>query len=140
MNDNDDRAVENPGPATYAENTGARLARLESRVTVVEVDVAVIRSSFATREDLHNVHRELLGSIQRLELLVREQHTVILDAIHKQREETLNAIHKQREETLQVVHEQRADMLKFMVMQAWRLYAFGAALVGATYFIARNVA
>ena len=172
MNGNDNHPVEKPVREPYDESTMTRLARMESRVSVVEVDVATIRSSFATKDDLHAVQMLLLDAIkqqgyelrliidtrtdalaeriQGLEILLREQRAELLDIIHRQHTDLLDVIHAQRTDLLDVIHnqrteivaafnEQRADTLKYMVSQAWRLYAFAAVLLGAVYFIARTI-
>lgn len=190
MNGDDKHPIEKTAGESYDEQAVTRLTRMESRISVVEVEVATIRSSFASKEDLHALQLALLGAIRQqgldmrertdaivkrihqLELMLQEQRTEfmgaikqqrteLLDIIHRQREELIDLIKKQREESLELINrqrldtqsliasqrqeivdafnEQRADTLKYMASQAWRMYAFAAALLGAVYFIARNI-
>lgn len=150
MNGNDNHPVAKQVGESYDENAVSRLTRMESRISAVEVDVATIKSSFATKDDLHAMQMALLDAIkqQGLELranfdarsdglLTRIQNLELL--IQQQRTELLGLIQQQRIDTERFVHAQQTEMLKHLAGQAWRMYSFAAVLLGAVYFIARTI-
>jgi BMFP domain-containing protein YqiC len=63
LTDNGESSIANQARADYAGKMEARLDRLEGRLTAIEADVAVIRSNYATKEDLAKLRDELRGEI-----------------------------------------------------------------------------
>lgn len=119
---------------------------MESRISAVEVDVATIKSSFATKDDLHAMQMALLDAIKQQGLESRAASDALGTRIQKlelliqqQRTDMIGLIQQQRIDTERFVHAQQTEMLKHLAGQAWRMYSFAAVLLGAVYFIARTI-
>lgn len=112
-------AIDSPPHAENGERppTEVRLMALEARLTAVQVDLAVIRVSFATKDD-----------IQRVLALLYEHKLEFQTALAKQREDFNAALAKQRE-----------DLHKSLMSHMWKLYGFASLMLGGVYFIARYV-
>jgi hypothetical protein len=63
LTDSGESGIANQARADYAGKMEARLDRMEGRLTAIEADVAVIRSNYATKEDLAKLREELRGEI-----------------------------------------------------------------------------
>jgi hypothetical protein len=91
-----------------------RLEKVEQRLTALERDVAIIRSNYVTKEDLH---RELAGL-----------HDRIVGSMQGE---------------FASVHAEIANLYRVINSQTWKLVTFvcgfGTALVTATFFIATHV-
>lgn len=63
LTDNGESSIANQARADYAGKMEARLDRLEGRLTAIEADVAVIRSNYATKENLAELRTEFHKAI-----------------------------------------------------------------------------
>lgn len=123
-------AIDSPPHAENGERppTEVRLMALEARLTAVQVDLAVIRVSFATKDD-----------IQRVLALLYEHKLEFHAALAKQREDFHAALAKQREDFNAALAQQREDLHKSLMSHMWKLYGFASLMLGGVYFIARYV-
>ena len=101
--------------------------------------MAVIRTSFATKEDVASLRNEIHVSTERIIGLLHEQKLEFHTALAKQREEFFAALAKQREEFKDALVEQRIELYKMHSAHMWRLYGFASLLMTGVYFIARYV-
>ena len=160
--------IENAGRNAYDGRTDGRFAAMETRIAAVEVDLAVIRSSFATKDDvqrimaiLHEHSLELarqrtdfhagLGQLrEEFHIALAKQREEFNAALVKQREEFTAALAKQKEEFTAALANQReyfnaalatqqVELHKAMMGHIWKLYGSASLLIGAVYFIARFV-
>lgn len=158
---NENEAIDNGRSSAYDGRAEVRLAVVEKRVSAVEVDVAVIRSSFATKEDMELLRKEIHALSERMVSGFAEQKLEFNLALAKQREEFNSALAKQSEEFRialatqreeiygalakqsaefhAALGEQRIDLYKMHTAHIWRLYGFASLLMTGVYFIARYV-
>lgn len=147
---NENEAIDNGPRSAYDGPAEVRLAIVEKRVSAVEVDVAVIRSSFATKEDVQSLRNEIYVLTERMvsgfadqklefNMALAKQREDFHAALAKQREEFLTALADQREEFRAALNEQRIDLYKMHTAHIWRLYGFASLLMTGVYFIARYV-
>lgn len=158
---NEENPIENAPRGAYDGRVEVRLAVVEKRVSAVEVDVAVIRNSFATKEDVQSLRNEIHASTERIIGLLHEQKlefTTALakqredffaalavqreefkDALAAQREEFKDALAAQREEFKDALVEQRIKLYDMQMSHIWKLYGFASLLMTGVYFIARYV-
>ena len=125
---NEENPIENTPRGAYDGRVEVRLAVVEKRVSAVEVDVAVIRTSFATKEDVASLRSEIHASTER-----------IMGLLHEQKLEFNMALAKQREEFKEALVEQRIELYKMHSSHMWKLYGFAPLLMTGVYFIARYV-
>jgi hypothetical protein len=125
---NEENPIENTPRGAYDGRVEVRLAVVEKRVSAVEVDVAVIRTSFATKEDVASLRSEIHASTER-----------IMGLLHEQKLEFNIALAKQREEFKDALVEQRIELYKMHSSHMWKLYGFASLLMTGVYFIARYV-
>ncbi|USX12020.1 hypothetical protein NHH88_20230 [Oxalobacteraceae bacterium OTU3CAMAD1] len=125
---NDENPIENASRGAYDGRVEVRLAVVEKRMSAVEVDVAVIRTSFATKEDVASLRNEIHASTER-----------IMGLLHEQKLEFNIALAKQREEFKDALVEQRIELYKMHASYMWKLYGFATLLMTGVYFIARYV-
>jgi hypothetical protein len=98
-----------------------RLEKVEQRLTALERDVAVIRSNYVTKDDLHRemaaLHDRIIRSMQVEFVSMRGQ--------------------------FESMHGEIANLYRVFNSQTWKLVTFvcgfGTALVAATFFIATQV-
>ncbi|USX24561.1 hypothetical protein NHH73_18280 [Oxalobacteraceae bacterium OTU3CINTB1] len=131
------------------------------RMSAVEVDVAVIRTSFATKEDVQSLRNEIHASTERIIGLLHEHKLEFNNALAKQREEFKDALAKQREDFFAALSaqreefkdalanqrdefkdalvEQRITLYNMQMSHMWKLYGFASLLMTGVYFIARYV-
>lgn len=95
---NETESIDNGPRSAYDGRADVRLAVVEKRVSAVEVDVAVIRSSFATKEDVQSLRNEIYVLTERMVSGFAEQKLEFNMALAKQREEFNAALAKQGEE------------------------------------------
>lgn len=95
---NEENPIENASRAAYDGRVDARLAVVEKRVSAVETDVAVIRTSFATKEDVQSLRNEIHASTERIIGLLQQHKLEFNMALAKQREDFFAALARQREE------------------------------------------
>jgi len=100
----------------------------EKWIIAVEVDVAVIRNSFATKED-----------VQHIVTLLYEHKLDVLTALSKQREDFHAALAKQREDFYAALAQVQIDLGKTLMSHTWKLYGLASLVLGGVYFIARYV-
>lgn len=136
---NEENPIENAPRSAYDGRVEVRLAVVEKRMSAVEVDVAVIRTSFATKEDVASLRSEIHVSTERIIGLLHEQKLEFHTALAKQREEFFAALAKQREEFKDALVEQRIELYKMHASHMWKLYGFATLLMTGVYFIARYV-
>ena len=158
---NEENPIENAPRGAYDGRVDVRLAVVEKRVSAVEVDVAVIRNSFATKEDVASLRNEIHASTERIIGLLHEQKlefTMALakqredffaalaaqreefkEALTAQREEFKDALAAQREEFKDALVEQRIKLYDMQMSHIWKLYGFASLLMTGVYFIARYV-
>ena len=120
------------------------------RIAALETDVAVIRNSFATKDDISALRDEMRVSHERLFALIYEfklevqtnsakQREEFQAALVKQREEFYTALAKQREDFHTALSETKIDLHRAMMGHLWKLYGFASLMLGGVYFIARYV-
>lgn len=131
--------IENAARSEYDRRIEVRLATLETRAATMEVDVAVIRSSFATKEDVQSLRGEIHASTERIMAQLYEQKIEFNQALAKQREDFFAALAKQRDEFNTALVNQRVELYKMQMSHTWKLYGFASLLMGGVYFIARYV-
>ena len=147
---NEENPIENAPRGAYDGRVEVRLAVVEKRVSAVEVDVAVIRTSFATKEDVQSLRNEIHASTERIIGLLHEQKLEFTVALAKQREdffaalavqreEFKDALAVQREEFKDALIEQRIKLYDMQMSHIWKLYGFASLLMTGVYFIARYV-
>jgi hypothetical protein len=164
MNGKDhDPSLENPMPSSYPE-LGARVHGLEVRMTTVEKDIAVIRATCATKDDIamllermNQQHVAMLEKISELTHEVRKGHADLRDEIRKGDAELRDEIkkgdaelrdemQKRYAELSEQIHrgqveiyKSHGDIYKHLEEIAWRVYGVIALAMSAAYFIARYV-
>jgi hypothetical protein len=125
---NEENPIENASRGAYDGRVEVRLAVVEKRMSAVEVDVAVIRTSFATKEDVASLRNEIHACTER-----------IMGLLHEHKLEFNIALAKQREEFKDALVEQRIELYKMHASHMWKLYGFATLLMTGVYFIARYV-
>ena len=95
---NEENPIENASRGAYDGRVEVRLAVVEKRMSAVEVDVAVIRTSFATKEDVQSLRNEIHAFSERIITVLNEQKLEFNIAMSKQREEFQAAFAHHREE------------------------------------------
>ncbi len=147
---NEENPIENAPRGAYDGRVEVRLAVVEKRMSAVEVDVAVIRTSFATKEDVASLRNEIHASTERIIGILHEhklefntalakQRDEFKDALAKQREDFFAALSKQRDEFKDALAEQQITLYKMHTAHIWKLYGFASLLMTGVYFIARYV-
>ena len=147
---NEENPVESASRGAYDGRVEVRLAVVEKRMSAVEVDVAVIRTSFATKEDVQSLRNEIHASTERIIGLLHEHKLEFNNALTKQREDFFAALSAQREEFKDALANQRDEFKDALVEQRitlynmqmshmWKLYGFASLLMTGVYFIARYV-
>jgi len=142
--------IENAPHAAYDGRAEVRFAAMETRLAAVEVDVAVIRTSFATKDDVQSLRAEIHAATERIMTVLYEHKLEFTIALAKQREDFTAAVTKQRDDFTAALTKQREDLTASMVEQrvelhktlmshTWKLYGFASLLMGGVYFIARYV-
>jgi len=112
-------AIDDPPHASNGAHTPTeiRLSAVETRIAALQVDLAIVRASFATKDD-----------VQR-----------ILTLLHQQQLEFHTALAKQREDFNVALAEVKLEVHKALLSQTWKLYGFASLMLGGVYFIARYV-
>jgi len=126
-------------------------------MTTVEKDIAVIRATCATKDDvamlLERMNRQHIESLEqtnklRVELLERmnEQHASLLRRMDEQHAFLLGRMHEQQADVLRQfavlgasIKEDKAQIYLHLSMLAWRVYGVIALAMSAAYFTARYV-
>ena len=126
-------------------------------MNTVERDVAVIRATCATKDDvqmllerMNQQHLTLLNRMdtQHVALLERmdEQRVMLLDRMDQQRVMLLERMDQQHFSTQEKLakldsdmKDGRAEMYRVLGGWAWRLYGFVAVAMSGAFFIARYV-
>jgi hypothetical protein len=102
-----------------------RICALEVDMSIVKTDVAVIRSNYVTKDELADVKATL--AVISANYVTREDLAVVAGDIERIQAD------------LQNHYATKADLKDAIEKLIWKMYGFGAALVAAVYFIARNV-
>jgi len=114
---NEENPIENAPRGAYDGRVEVRLAVVEKRMTAVEVDVAVIRTSFATKEDVQSLRNEIHASTDRIIGLLHQQKLEFNMALAKQREDFFAALAAQRDEFKDALAAQREDFFAALAAQ-----------------------
>ncbi|USX18301.1 MICOS complex subunit MIC60 [Oxalobacteraceae bacterium OTU3REALA1] len=107
---NEENPIENASRGAYDGRVEVRLAVVEKRMSAVEVDVAVIRTSFATKEDVQSLRNEIHAFSERIITALNEQKLEFNIAMSKQREEFQAAFAHHREEVNAALTHHREDV------------------------------
>lgn len=114
---NEENPIENAPRGAYDGRVEVRLAVVEKRVSAVEVDVAVIRNSFATKEDVASLRNEIHAFSERVITALHEQKLEFNVALAKQREDFNAALAHHREEVRLMMSKQREDFFAALATQ-----------------------
>ena len=150
-------SVEQMGRSPY----DVRFAANESRIAAEEVDLAVIRNSFATKDDVQRIlallyehklemqnamskqredfYAELSKQRQGFDAALSIQREDFHAALSKQREDFNAAFSKQREDFNAVLARVQIDLNKTLISHIWKLYGLASLVLGGVYYIARYV-
>ncbi len=90
--------------------------------------MAVIRTSFATKDD-----------IQRVLTVLYEHKLEVHRMLGKQSDEFHAALAEQREDLHAALNKVQLDLHKALISHLWKLYGFASLMLGGVYFIARYV-
>jgi hypothetical protein len=90
---NGNECVENGGRTIY----DGRFAAVETRTAAAKTDVAVIRASFATKDNIQLLRSEMYAEHERILSLLYEHKLQMQTVMTQQREEFHAALAKQRE-------------------------------------------
>jgi len=161
---NGNEGVEKGARAAY----DGRFAAIEARIAAGETEVAVIRASFATKDDIQLLRTEMRDGHERILTLLYEHKLEMKTAMAQQREDFNAALVKQREDFTAAVGGLREDftaalakqredfnaalgkqrddfyamhfrLQKEIINQMWKLSGFASLVIGGVYFIARYV-
>jgi hypothetical protein len=114
---NEENPIENAPHGAYDGRVEVRLAVVEKRMSAVEVDVAVIRTSFATKEDVASLRNEIRVFGERIITALHEQKLEFNIALAKQREDLFAALAAQREEFKNALATQREEFKDALATQ-----------------------
>lgn len=128
----------------------SRVSANEARISAVEVDLAVIRTSFATKEDVQRIltllyehkleiHDALSRQREDFHAAMFKQREDFTAALSKQREDFTAALSKQREDFNAVLAQVQIDLHKTLISHIWKLYGLASLVLGGVYYIARYV-
>lgn len=120
---NEENPIENPPPGGYDGRVEVRLAVVEKRVSAMEVDVAVIRTSFATKEDVQSLRNEIHAFSERIITALHEQKLEFNQALARQREDFHAALAEQRGEFHTALAKQREEFYAALGKQREEFYA-----------------
>ncbi len=145
-------AIDDPPHASNGAHTPTeiRLSAVETRIAALQVDLAIVRASFATKDDvqriltlLHQQQLEFNSALASQQLDFRtaleRQRLEFHTALEQQRLEFHTALAKQREEFNVALAEVKLEVHKALLSQTWKLYGFASLMLGGVYFIARYV-
>jgi len=123
-------AIDDPPHASNGAHTPTeiRLSGVATRIAALQVDLAIVRASFATKDD-----------VQRILTLLHQQQLEFHIALEQQRLEFHTALAKQREDFNVALAEVKLEVHKALLSQTWKLYGFASLMLGGVYFIARYV-
>lgn len=145
-----------------------RFAAIEAHIAAGETEVAVIRASFATKDDIQLLRTQMRDGHERILTLLYEHKLEMKTAMAQQREDFnaalvkqredfnaamgglredfTSALAKQREDFTAALSKQRDDfyamhmhLLREILSQMWKLSGFASLIIGGVYFIARYV-
>jgi hypothetical protein len=142
--------IENAARSGYDGRTELRFSAAETRIAAVEVDVAVIRTSYATKEDmqriisiLHEHKLEFTNGFARqrddFNAAMAKQRDDFNAAMAKQREDFSAALALQQAAFCGALAQQSLDLHKTLMGHIWKFYGFASVLVAAVYYVARYV-
>jgi hypothetical protein len=113
----DSQSVANEFRSVYDVRSEMRLSAIETRITAVEVDVAVTKTSCSTKEDVQSLRLEMHAGHERIIAMLYEHKLEFQAALSKQHD----------------------DLNKTMMNHMWKLYGFASLMLGGVYYIARYV-
>jgi dsDNA-binding SOS-regulon protein len=125
---NEDKSIDNGPRGAYDSRVDVRLAVVEKRVSAVEVDVAVIRSSFATKDDVQSLRKEIYSLSERMVSGFAEQKLEFNMALAKQREDFHAALAKQNEESHAALAKQNEEFRAALAKQSEEFHVVLAKL------------
>lgn len=105
----------------------------EDDLSSLKADVAVIRSNYATKADLHELRTELKGEIHALRA-ASEGRT---DALGVDLRAEIASVRLEMEKLRVDMQELRADIYQALNAQTWKIFGFGVVLVTAVHFVTR---
>jgi uncharacterized protein involved in exopolysaccharide biosynthesis len=127
----------------------------EDDLSSVKADLAVIRSNYATKEDLqelrielkgeiHALQTELKGDIQalRTELkgdvqALRTELKTEIGGLGAELRADISGLRIEIEKLRTEMQAMRADFHKALHAQTWKMYGFGVVMVAAVHFVTR---
>jgi len=118
-------------------------------MVAVEKDIAILRATCATKEDV----KLILEKIANLSIEAQKDRAALSDEMHKDHIKLAEAIHKSHTGLSDDIHKLEAEMhgsqaemyksqrelYKHQSVLAWRVYAVIAVAMSAAFFIARYV-
>lgn len=134
-------AIDDPQHAGNGAHTPTeiRLSAVETRIAAVQVDLAIVRASFATKDDVQRILSLLHHQQLEFNTALASQQLDFQKALDQQRLEFQTALAKQREDFNVALMEVKLEVHKALLSQTWRLYGFASLMMGGVYFIARYV-
>ena len=114
---NEENPIENAPHGAYDGRVEVRLAVVEKRMSAVEVDVAVIRTSFATKDDVASLRNEIHVLGERVMAALYEQKLEFNAALAKLREEFQSALAHHRESVTAALTQHREEVKAMLVKQ-----------------------
>jgi hypothetical protein len=114
---NESQRVASESRNVYDVRGEMRLNSIETRVTAVEVDVAVTQANCSTKDDMQSLRAEM----------------------HSGHDRIIRTLYEHKLEFQETLARQRDDLNKGMMAHMWKLYGFASLMLGGVYFIARYV-
>lgn len=114
--------VENDPRASYYGRAEVRFAAMEARLVAVEVDVAVIRTNFATKDDVQSLRAEIHAATERIMKVLYEHKLEFNHALAKQCEDLHAALARQHEEFGVALARQRRALKSLVGSEAFLFF------------------
>ena len=105
----------------------------EDDLSALKADVAVIRSNYATKEDLQALRTELKSEISSS----RSTSDSKTDGLGVELRAELNSLRLELEKLRVEIQAMGAEFHKALNAQTWKMYGFFAILVTAVHFVTR---
>ena len=153
--------IENAARGAYDGKMDVRFVAIETRIAAVEVDLAVIRTSFATKDDMQRImtilyeqklefsngfanqrgefHSALAKQREDFTSALTQQNERLTAALTQQNEKLTAALTQQSQRFDAALAKQRDDLNKTLMTHIWKFYGFAVVLMSGVYYIARYV-